>query len=176
MRTKRIAQLCCAVLVAAGIGLNIQNALTNYGMNSNMLSLVATGGSGSNSSSNCQAPGFVGLDQIPPNVTFVYQTATYSDCGVKSGKWNLGYELLRRGGNSYDTNSNSGEVFYIRLSTEDKLTYYRWHHWKEYVKTDYNPDGTVKKEWYHNWRTCQENAGTYDSSCGRLYTEDLGIS
>ena len=171
MKTKRIAQLCCAVLVAAGIGLNIQNALTNYGMNSNMLSLVATGGSGSNSGGYCQAPGLVGLDLIPSTVTFVYQTATYSDCGVKSGKWNLGYELLRRGA------SNDGAVFYIRLSTEDKLTYYRWHHWYEHVKTDYNPDGTVKKEWYHNWRTCQENAGTYDSSCGRaLDTEDLGIS
>lgn len=52
MNKKRIAQYCCAALVAAGVGLNIQNALENYGIGENSLSLVAIGGSDSNSNSN----------------------------------------------------------------------------------------------------------------------------
>lgn len=41
MKTKRIAQLCCAALVAAGIGLNVHNALADYGIGENSFSLVA---------------------------------------------------------------------------------------------------------------------------------------
>lgn len=54
MNKKRIAQYCCAALVAAGVGLNIQNAIADYGIGENSLSLVAVGGtnSGSNSNSN----------------------------------------------------------------------------------------------------------------------------
>ena len=54
MNKKRIAQYCCAALVAAGVGLNIQNAIADYGIAENSLSLVAVGGtnSGSNSNSN----------------------------------------------------------------------------------------------------------------------------
>lgn len=52
MQKKRIAQYCCAALVAAGIGLNIQNALEDYGIGENSLSLIADPGSGSNSNSN----------------------------------------------------------------------------------------------------------------------------
>ena len=55
MSKKRIAQFCCAVLVAAGVGLNIQNAIADYGIAENSLSLVAVGpgsNSGSNSNSN----------------------------------------------------------------------------------------------------------------------------
>ena len=52
MNKKRIAQYCCAALVAAGIGLNIQNAIADYGIGENSLSLVAVGGSGSGSNSN----------------------------------------------------------------------------------------------------------------------------
>ena len=47
MNRKRIAQYCCAALVAAGIGLNIQNATVNYGINANRLALMAVGGSNS---------------------------------------------------------------------------------------------------------------------------------
>ena len=49
MNKKKIAQFCCAALVAAGVGLNIQNAIADYGIGENSLSLVATGGSGSGS-------------------------------------------------------------------------------------------------------------------------------
>jgi len=52
MNKKRIAQYCCAALVAAGIGLNIQNALSDYGIGQDSLSLVAKPGSGTNSNSN----------------------------------------------------------------------------------------------------------------------------
>jgi hypothetical protein len=44
MKKKRIAQYCCAALVAAGIGLNIQNAIADYGIDGNTFSLVATTG------------------------------------------------------------------------------------------------------------------------------------
>lgn len=50
MKSKKIALFSCAALVAAGIGLNIQNALADYGIGENSLSLVA--GTGSNSGSN----------------------------------------------------------------------------------------------------------------------------
>ena len=52
MNKKRIAQYCCAALVAAGVGLNIQNAIADYGIAENSLSLVAVGGSNSGSNSN----------------------------------------------------------------------------------------------------------------------------
>ena len=52
MNRKRIAQCCCAALVAAGIGLNIQNAIADYGIGQNSLSLVAGPGSNSNSNTN----------------------------------------------------------------------------------------------------------------------------
>lgn len=52
MNKKRIAQYCCAALVVAGIGLNIQNAIENYGIGENSFSLVATGGSNSGSNSS----------------------------------------------------------------------------------------------------------------------------
>ena len=55
MNKKRIALFSCAALVASGIGLNIQNALSDYGIGENSFSLVAVGpgsNSGSNSNSN----------------------------------------------------------------------------------------------------------------------------
>ena len=54
MNKKRIAQYCCAALVATGIGLNVQNAIADYGIDENSLSLVAdpSSNSGSNSNSN----------------------------------------------------------------------------------------------------------------------------
>ena len=57
MNKKRIAQYCCAALVAAGIGLNIQNAIADYGIGENSFALVAVGGSNSGSSSNSNGGG-----------------------------------------------------------------------------------------------------------------------
>lgn len=61
MQKKKIAQYCCAALVAAGIGLNIQNAIADYGMKENSFSLVAVGGTntGSNSNSNGAPAGWI---------------------------------------------------------------------------------------------------------------------
>ena len=55
MKKDKIALLSCATLVAAGIGLNIHNALADYGIGENSFALVAVGpgsNSGSNSNSN----------------------------------------------------------------------------------------------------------------------------
>lgn len=52
MKTKKIALFSCVALVAVGIGLNIQNAIADYGIDENSYSLVAVPGSGSNSNSN----------------------------------------------------------------------------------------------------------------------------
>ena len=103
MSRKRIAQYCCAVLVAAGVGLNIQNAIADYGIAENSLSLVA--GPGSNSGSNSNS-----ISNTSPNLQLkcdnkhlthyrvytdslgTHQVATDSVRGVshgcKDGKWN----------------------------------------------------------------------------------------
>ena len=52
MNRKKIALFSCVALVAVGIGLNIQNAIADYGIDENSYSLVAVPGSGSNSNSN----------------------------------------------------------------------------------------------------------------------------
>lgn len=52
MDKKRITQYCCAALVVAGIGQNIQNAIADYGIGENSLSLVIVSGSNSGSNSN----------------------------------------------------------------------------------------------------------------------------
>ena len=79
MKKKRIAQYCCAVLVLAGMGLNIQNALTGYGLGENTLSLVATGGSGSSgSNSNSNSSSNSGGNDDENNWYCDYRT-----CGTK---------------------------------------------------------------------------------------------
>jgi len=69
MNKKRIVQLCCAALVVSGIGLNIQNAIADYGIGQNSLSLVAGPGSnsGSNSNSNSNSNWNSNTDTLPDN-------------------------------------------------------------------------------------------------------------
>lgn len=62
MKKDRIALFCSAALVAAGIGLNIQNALANYGIGENSLSLIAAPDSNSNSNSNSFSEGTEGFN------------------------------------------------------------------------------------------------------------------
>ena len=72
MNKKRIVQLCCAALVASGIGLNIQNAIAGYGIGENSLSLVATGGSGSGSSGSSSGSSSGGPGgPLGPNETYM---------------------------------------------------------------------------------------------------------
>lgn len=67
MKTNKIALFSCAALVAAGIGLNIQNAIADYGIGENSFSLVAVGGSnsGSNSNSNSNSNWNSNTDTLP---------------------------------------------------------------------------------------------------------------
>lgn len=43
MNKKKIVQFCCAALVASGIGLNIQNAILDYGLSRDNNSILAAG-------------------------------------------------------------------------------------------------------------------------------------
>ncbi len=49
MQKNKITLFSCAALVAAGVGLNIQNAIADYGIGENSLSLIAVPSSGSGS-------------------------------------------------------------------------------------------------------------------------------
>jgi len=163
MKTKRIAQLCCAALVAAGIGLNIQNALTDYGMNSDLLSLVATGGS----NSNCSTPSTMTVTYAPPYASVVYSTVEYRNCGEKSGTWKYGWSI--------PFSSNSNLVLTGSPDSEDKLSYYRWHERKKPAGTTTGPDGNTIIL-YRHWATCMAHAGENPSGCGYSgETLELGI-
>lgn len=75
MNKKRIAQYCCAALVAAGLGLNIQNAIADYGIGENSLSLVAVGGSNSGPSSNSNSNSNTNCDSnLDSNLDSNYDT------------------------------------------------------------------------------------------------------
>ncbi len=168
MKTKRIAQLCCAALVAAGIGLNIQNALTDYGMNGDLLSLVATGGS----NSNCSSPSSMTVTYIPPLASVVYQTVEYRNCGEKSGTWKYGYNLpvdfnaYTNSTNLWDpVNLYNSNLIVTGPSSEEKLSYYRWHESRELAGTITGPNGNTI-EIYHRWATCMAHAGQSPSGCG----------
>ena len=67
MKSKKIAFFSCAALVAAGIGLNIQNAIADYGIGENSFSLVAVGGSNSGSNSNSNSNTNTGGDDVEIN-------------------------------------------------------------------------------------------------------------
>ena len=86
MNKKRIAQLCCAALVAAGVGLNIQNAIAGYGIDGNTFSLVATTGAAPEREGWC---------------SFVNLTPSTSHAATSDPWGNAGYC------NPYISNSNS---------------------------------------------------------------------
>lgn len=81
MKKKRIAQYCCAALVLVGMGLNIQNALTGYGLGENTLSLVAS--SGSENASCIESVSFFTLS----NSNLEDVTETVTRCGSFGGRW-----------------------------------------------------------------------------------------
>jgi hypothetical protein len=89
MNRKRIALYCCAALVASGIGLNIQNAIADYGIGQNSLSLVAGPGSNSgsnsnsNSNSNWNSNSNSDSDNLVPNGKVEVVTNTHT-----GWKWN----------------------------------------------------------------------------------------
>jgi len=149
MKTKRIAQLCCAALVAAGIGLNIQNALTDYGLNENSLSLVAAGGTGnwcsytqhsySASSSNSN-----GIQTREGRV---------ENCSSNTGFWRMYFEICSGGQE--------------RCLYGDKLSYQRWVYYTD-RSIDKDPR-TGKIAWkYVTYKNCEELPGDLASNCQRL--------
>lgn len=77
MNKSRIAQYCCAALVAAGVGLNIQNAIADYGIGENSFSLVA--GPGSNSGSNSNSNWNPNTDTLPD----ISDSDSNGDDGIK---------------------------------------------------------------------------------------------
>ena len=130
MNKKRIAQFCCAALVAAGIGLNIQNAIADYGIGENSLSLVATGGSGSGSSS---CSDYFPSGGLGDNETYVI--TTNEEC----------YELV------LDQLLNSDEVF-VRDENGAVIDHYMLRTWSRKANTK-NARTTIKvKTWQVNWR------------------------
>ena len=59
LKNRKKAIVLCAAFVAAGVGMNVQNAIAGYGMDQDVVSLVASGSSnsGSNGSSNSSSYG-----------------------------------------------------------------------------------------------------------------------
>ncbi len=164
MRKKRIVQYCCVVLVAAGIGLNIQNAIADYGMNRNTLSLVAdcttyaTGGTLgwcsyadlSNIYSNTYSNGYE-----------IEKEGVIEQCCDKAGRWRMVFYRL-----------SDGTEYWLRGT---KLTYQRWRYYftKKVIVT--NPDGTTTEE-RHRINICQEYPGGEASDCPYVGgMEDVGI-
>lgn len=87
MKKKLVAQCCCVALVAAGIGLNVQNAIADYGMNGDVISLVASGETGSlpcttvayNLVATCTHSNAQPIDRI------------IQQCGDRAGAWKLNW-------------------------------------------------------------------------------------
>ena len=153
MKKKRIAQYCCAALVAVGIGLNIQNAVADYGMNKNTLSLLA----------DC-----ITYETGAPSwwCSYAYLSNVYSNtysnghevekegrieaCCDKSGLWHMVFYRLP-----------DGNEFWLRGT---KLTYQRWEYYytKRIVVT--NPDGSQTVE-RRRVNICNEYPGGQNSDC-----------
>ena len=155
MKKKRIAQYCCAALVAVGIGLNIQNAVADYGMNKNTLSLLAdciiyeTGAPSwwcsyaylSNVYSNTYSNGHE-----------VEKEGRIEACCDKSGLWHMVFYRLP-----------DGNEFWLRGT---KLTYQRWRS-TMCTQVIINPNGTRTYRHYR-LKTCKEFPGAEESDCPYL--------
>ena len=111
MKKKKIAQYCCAALVLAGMGLNIQNALTGYGLGENTLSLVATGGSGSSGSGSNSNSGTNSNSGSNSNSNS-NSGSNSNDVGNEKteNKWSYEY-----GNCEYDIEGNPGKIVNYRI-------------------------------------------------------------
>ena len=69
MKKNKIAQYCCIALVAVGFGLNIQNAIENYGLGEDSHSLVADGDSSTGSDSSSGPDGSNGDSSNNPDTS-----------------------------------------------------------------------------------------------------------
>ena len=150
MKTKRIAQLCCAALVAAGIGLNIQNALTDYGMNENSLSLVAAGGTGNWCSFSMQSNS---ANPTNSNGSIQSREGRVEDCSNNTGLWRMYFDVWPDGHEDF--------------LYGNKLSYQKWVYYTYYY-LDYDPSTGKLARKYVTTRTCEEFSGDRFSSCQHL--------
>lgn len=175
MKKKRIVQYCCAALVALGVGLNIQNAIADYGMNKNTLSLVAecityaTGGTLGWCSYVNVTNYYSNSTQYNPNQFYcsysngreIEKEGTIEQCCDRSGRWHLVFYLFP-----------DGQEEYLRGW---KLTYQRWNTVLGYPVAVPNPDGSQTIQRPH-WRNCEEYSGSSESNCPyKGGSEYLGI-
>ena len=144
MKKKLVAQYCCVALVAAGIGLNVQNAIADYGMNGDVISLVASGETGSLPCSS------------EPNLV---ATCTHSNaqqisklirlCGKKAGIWmTIGCVA-----------SNGLEIIHDIM----QQTYQVNEKKEKYLNTEKIDNQEVR--YYHCWEVCEEKEGKGISDC-----------
>lgn len=149
MQKKKIAQYCCAALVAAGIGLNIQNAIENYGIGENSLSLVATGGTGSSGSSSCSSstpfPAYTSSNLA--GQTF---TTTSQLCGANAGLWTFIYEVLSDGA--------------TLLKSAFQLSHLKWVY-SEHLFDDRPLENGHRQLTYQCKNTCTKFPGAGPSDC-----------
>lgn len=128
MNKKRIAQYCCAALVASGIGLNIQNALSDYGISENSLSLIAVPGSGSGSSSNSNSNPYSNLDSnldsSPDNTKDILR---YTCVAYLTDEAETEYEFYANG-DTPPEGAMRGELVFNEDSVEIGAMY-QVHHW-----------------------------------------------
>ena len=157
MKTKRIVQYCCAALIVAGIGLNIQNSIENYGIGENSLSLIATGGTGMSGSNDC-VDGSISFASCPYS-SATATTATIERCGTpNAGSW-----LLK--GWKKDRFSGGVAGFWYAW---DKITCLEYvsHIFSEPVLQS---DGTLKTRHFRRW-ICTRKHGTTSSNCTQIGT------
>ncbi len=150
MKTKRIAQLCCAALVAAGIGLNIQNALTDYGLNENSLSLVAAGGTGNWCSFSMQSNS---ANPTNSNGSIQSREGRVENCSNNTGLWRMYFDVWPDGHEDF--------------LYGNKLSHQRWVYYTDrYISRD---PRTGKIAWkYVTYKGCEELPGDLASNCQRL--------
>lgn len=162
MNKKRIAQYCCAALVASGIGLNIQNAIENYGIGENSLSLVATGGTGMSGSSSC----FEGSISFGGSCSYTnYRTVdmTIKRCGVYYGDWKVT-------GREYQESSFIGPAILIWDAWE-KLTYWEYTPFPK-MEPRMDKDGKIYTYFFTRYE-CRKYHGTSNSNCEEGQSFDI---
>ena len=186
MKKKKIAQLCCAALVAAGVGLNIQNALTDYGMCRNSLSLVASpfqeltdqfpvltdqtmgwcsfvNETHFNPTSNNPEPVI-----LPPSQ---YSSGTNTNSNTNSNS-NITTTIISKIGRVEGCGSSAGiwKLYFESYPSgrEDYITgvkqtflIWRYKKFSDYIP---NPDGTQTLKYYWE-KTCSEYLGSEGSTC-----------
>lgn len=159
MRTKIIAQYICVAFVAIGVGLNIKNAINDYGIGNNVHSLVAGEEYVSYGSESCfDGTLSFGTCTVSNAVSI---TQTIIRCGTAAGKWLLkGFKYCASGG-----------TFMIIWEGWEQVTYQEYvPHKKRNVTKDSNGSDIIR---LYTQYICTEKHGISSSNCnpvGTFYT------